>query len=188
MKTINISYPEVGWMKERFQVTELNDQLCEFHWTMYPGGGVPEHYHEESDELFQVLEGTLTFRVNGKTSVLGPGEELLVPRLAVHSISNKSGASAKAVVTFKPVADQGKFFQICMFLAHENPNDKNPVFKALYISHKLRHKPFSSGLGAMKVVEDLMMGVLKLIGPLLGWNELVKRYAVLQETELAILN
>lgn len=78
-------------MKERFRITKLNDQICEFIWTMYPGGSVPEHYHEESDEFFQVLYGQLTFRVNGKTSVLGPGEEILVPKLALHSISNVSG-------------------------------------------------------------------------------------------------
>lgn len=180
-----MSYPEVGWMKERFQVTELNDEICEFLWTMQPGGGVTEHYHQESDELFQVLEGELTFRINGKTTVLGPGEELLVPRMALHSISNKSGAETKSLVTFKPVADQGKFFQISMFLAHENPDDKNLVFKALYISHKLRHKPFSSSRGAMKIMEDIMMGILNIIGPLSGWDKSARRYAFLQD-EFAI--
>ncbi len=180
-----MSYPEVGWMKERFQVTELNDQICEFIWTIHPGGGVPEHYHEESDEHFQIIEGALSFRVNNQTIVLGPGEEILVPKRALHSISNKSGADAKAMVTFRPVADQGKFFQICMFLAHENPADKNPVFKALYISRKLGHKPFSSSLGAMKIVEGAMMGILSLTGPLLGWDRLAKQYAFLQE-EFAI--
>lgn len=185
MKTINFSYPEVGWMKERFQVTVLNDEVCEFIWTMHPGGGVPEHYHEESDEFFQVLDGQLTFRVNGKTSVLGPGEEILVPKLALHSISNVSGADARAVVAFRPVADQGKFFQICMFLAHINPTDKNPVFKALYIHRKLGHKPFSSGLGAMKIVEGVMAGILSLAGPLLGWDRLAKQFALLREDAAA---
>lgn len=177
-----MSYPEVGWMKERFQVTELNAERCQFTWTMYPGGGAPEHYHEESDEFFQILEGELTFRVNGKTAVLGPGEEILVPKQALHSISNKSGADAKAVVTFKPVADQGKFFQICMFLAHVNPNDKNPIFKALYIHNRMRHKPFSSGRGAMKIVESVMMGILNIIGPLSGWDRLARQYAILTES------
>lgn len=181
MTTTTMFYPEICWMKERFQVTELNDQICEFKWTMHPGGGVPEHYHEESEEHFQVIEGQLTFRVNGKTSVLGPGEEILVPKLALHSISNVSGADAGAIVTFQPVADQGKFFQICMFLAHENPTDKNPVFKALYIHDRMRYKPFSSGRGAMRIVESLMMGGLRLAGPLLGWDRLVKQYAFLRE-------
>jgi len=45
------------------------------------GGFVPagEHVHDNCSEHFEVLEGRITFVVNGEERTLGPGEQLTVP-------------------------------------------------------------------------------------------------------------
>ena len=42
------------------------------------------HHHEHEDELFLVLEGTLTMRLRERDVVLAPGELFIVPRGVEH--------------------------------------------------------------------------------------------------------
>ena len=174
MKTA--TYPEVGWMKERFQVLTLNDHVFEFNFFMQAGASVPAHLHKESDEHFTILEGELTFNLEGENFIAKAGEQVTVPKMKIHSISNKSTAMVKCRVAFKPVADQGKFFEILHFLARQNPNDKNALFKAMYIAKEMNYKAFSTMQGPMRLMESLMYASFKLIAPLSGWNALLKSY------------
>lgn len=175
------NYPEVGWMKERFQVLTLNNEIVEFDWTIQPGGSVPEHLHKESDEYFKVLEGELTFSLDGKTMIKKAGEELFVSKMALHSISNRSGNVGKCRVSYLPAADQGKFFQILFFLHELNPTDKTALFKAMYISDRLNYKEFSTMQGGIKIVMKVMMGFFSFFAFLTGWEKLVRKYV---QTEL----
>ncbi|MFN0158278.1 MAG: cupin domain-containing protein [Bacteroidota bacterium] len=42
------------------------------------------HHHDNEDELFFVVKGTLTMELRDKTIVLAPGEFLIVPRGVEH--------------------------------------------------------------------------------------------------------
>ncbi len=170
------NFPEIGWMKERFQVLTLNNEICEFDWTIEPGGSVPEHLHKESDETFKVLEGTLTISMGGKTVAKRTGEEWTIPKMTPHSVSNKSDSTVKCRVTFQPVADQGKFFQILFFLHGLNPKDKSALFKAMYISDRLNYREFSTVQGGLKILMRGMMGLIHFFTFLTGWDKLVKKY------------
>lgn len=169
-------YPEFGWMKEKFQIIQLSNEICEFDWTMQPKGSVPEHLHKESDEYFKVQLGELTIKINDKISVIKAGEELLVPKMTKHFCSNNSKEIVKCRVFFKPVADQGKFFEILLFLNRINPNDGNALFKALYISDQMKYKEFSTIQGGMKFMMNIMMGFFKLFAPIMGWKKLLNQY------------
>lgn len=170
------TYPEVGWMKERFQVITLNESVCTFDWTIQPGGSVPEHLHLDSDEHFEVLDGELTIQCMTTNRTIKAGESVTVPRLTPHCVSNKSNAPLSCRVTFDPVADQGKFFQILFFLNQKNPTDNMALFKAMYISDCLNYRAFSTMRGGMKVVEQLMLSAFRVAAPLTGWNRLVRQY------------
>ncbi|MEZ5038919.1 MAG: cupin domain-containing protein [Saprospiraceae bacterium] len=174
MKTT--TYPEIRWMKEVIQIAQIDDQICEFEWTLAPGGGVPEHLHLESDEYFTILEGEVTFRIDGKMIVAKLGDEVLVPKKTWHGIQNKSTSNIRCKVSYTPVADQGKFLHICAFLSKQNPNDKNLLFKAMYIQDRLDHKAFSTLHGWMKFAEGLMKGFFKVLAPVMGWNKLARQY------------
>jgi quercetin dioxygenase-like cupin family protein len=170
------TYPEVGWMKERFQVLTLNDAICTFDWSMEPGGSVPEHLHMESDEHFEVLEGELSIQCMATNRTLKKGESVTVPRLTPHCVSNKSKVPVLCRVTFDPVADQGKFFQILFFLNQKNPRDNMALFKAMYIADCLNYRPFSTMRGGMNFVEKMMLTSFRIAAPLTGWNRLVRQY------------
>jgi quercetin dioxygenase-like cupin family protein len=50
--------------------------------------GPPLHRHRELTDMFYVLEGTLTVRVEGETRELGPGSFVCVPPGVAHTFSN----------------------------------------------------------------------------------------------------
>ena len=62
-------------------VAELNGQhvkLVKFQGTFV------WHHHEHEDELFYVIEGTLTIDFRDRSETLGPGELIVVPRGVEH--------------------------------------------------------------------------------------------------------
>jgi quercetin dioxygenase-like cupin family protein len=54
--------------------------------------GPPPHSHERLHDMFYVLEGTLTLRVDGEERELTPGSFVCVPPGAVHTFANRSDA------------------------------------------------------------------------------------------------
>ena len=49
------------------------------------------HAHENEDELFQVLKGTLYMQFRGKTEVVKAGEIIVVPKGVEHNPMTKNG-------------------------------------------------------------------------------------------------
>ncbi len=74
--------------------------------TLPPGGRQPPpHRHVNCSEAFFVLDGTITFRLDGATLTGGPGDFLLVPRGAGHTFGNTSGTPARLLVLHAPAMD-----------------------------------------------------------------------------------
>jgi quercetin dioxygenase-like cupin family protein len=63
------------------------------------------HSHDAFEETVYGLGGTATFTVDGRTSEIGPGDALCIPRGAVHGFENRSGADT----TFLAIATPGVF-------------------------------------------------------------------------------
>ena len=59
------------------------------------------HTHDDEDELFLVIEGSLTIEMPNRTVTLGPGELYIVPRGVPHNPIAPDGAS---VLLFEPAA------------------------------------------------------------------------------------
>jgi mannose-6-phosphate isomerase-like protein (cupin superfamily) len=51
-------------------------------------GGPPIHAHTDEDDSFYILEGELTFTVEGEEVVAGPGTFVLVPPGLQHTFKN----------------------------------------------------------------------------------------------------
>lgn len=49
------------------------------------GVGVPEHVHALEDETFHVLQGRVRVTLEGKQTVLGPGQTMVGPRGRAHA-------------------------------------------------------------------------------------------------------
>ena len=55
-----------------------------------PGGGPGSHYHEHEDEWFYIVEGQVSFFLNGSRTELCPGDCVYSPRGSVHAFKNNT--------------------------------------------------------------------------------------------------
>jgi quercetin dioxygenase-like cupin family protein len=67
-----------------------------------PGGGPPPHYHTREEEAFYVLEGEVTFTVDGKKVVGTPGTFVQIPRGTPHAFKNESAAPVRMLIQCSP--------------------------------------------------------------------------------------
>jgi mannose-6-phosphate isomerase-like protein (cupin superfamily) len=71
----------------------------------------PPHFHPSQEEHFEVLEGTLTARVEGEKRDLGPGDALDIPRGAKHQMWNRTGWPARALWQKRPAGRTESWFR-----------------------------------------------------------------------------
>jgi mannose-6-phosphate isomerase-like protein (cupin superfamily) len=77
-----------------------------------PGGEPPpRHLHPAQDEHFEVLEGSLTTRVDGVERVLRAGDTLDIPARAVHQMWNPGAAEARVLWRTSPAGRTLEWFQ-----------------------------------------------------------------------------
>lgn len=82
-----------------------------------PGGGPPLHIHTREEEFFSVIEGEITFYVNGDVFTRGPGGTAFIPRGVPHCFKNRSDTPARVLVLFTPGDIEG-FFEFGVPLAN----------------------------------------------------------------------
>ena len=71
-----------------------------------PGGSGPgPHVHENAEEHFLVLAGSIDFRVGGEEFRAEKGDVVHVPRGCVHAFTVRS-AEATTVATYSPAGDE----------------------------------------------------------------------------------
>ena len=79
---------------------DTNGELLEIDLTLSPDGSVPgAHVHPEQEERFDVLEGTMKFRLGMKTIVAEAGDMVVVPegpRAPLQERGRRPGAGARA--------------------------------------------------------------------------------------------
>ena len=66
-----------------------------------PGAGPPPHVHANEDEHLHVLEGTLNVTLGDDELVLGPGDELTLPRDVAHHV-RAATPEARYLATCRP--------------------------------------------------------------------------------------
>jgi quercetin dioxygenase-like cupin family protein len=68
-----------------------------------PGGAVAgPHFHPSQDEHFEVISGTMGYRLGDERAELGPGESAIVPAGVVHDWWNAGDDNLHARVTVSP--------------------------------------------------------------------------------------
>jgi quercetin dioxygenase-like cupin family protein len=77
-----------------------------------PGGGPPPHVHRREEEGFFVLEGEITFTVNGERIRAGAGVYANMPIGVPHSFKNESSSPAKMLILVAPAGLEQMFFEV----------------------------------------------------------------------------
>jgi quercetin dioxygenase-like cupin family protein len=87
---------------QRYGFSRQGDVLQVEIWTD-PGGGVlAEHVHPKLEERYEILEGEVTVRLEGKPRRAGAGERLVVRPGVRHSFENTGDGLAHLVVEAEP--------------------------------------------------------------------------------------
>ena len=92
---------------ERITFTQASADTCgellAFDLTLSVDGHVPgAHVHPEQEERFEIVSGTMKFRMNGKKVVAGPGEVVVVPAGARHRFANGGDEQVQVRVEVRP--------------------------------------------------------------------------------------
>jgi quercetin dioxygenase-like cupin family protein len=74
-----------------------------------PGAGVPEHVHDNEDEVFCVVEGEVLFEIGGRSVVAQAGSMLWAPRGIPHAYTVVGTQRAKAYVFAYPAGIEDMF-------------------------------------------------------------------------------
>src|SRR5215204_7356833 len=115
----------------RFLATgdDTNGKYALFEALVGPGGGPPPHVHSREEEGFYVLEGEITFTINGERVVATAGTFANMPVGTPHSFKNESDRPAKMLLWVAPAGLEQMFFEVGVPLA-EGATTAPPPTKA----------------------------------------------------------
>jgi mannose-6-phosphate isomerase-like protein (cupin superfamily) len=99
---------------------DTDGELLAIDLTLTPDGHVPgTHVHPEQEERFEVLSGTMKFKLGFKTIIAGPGETVVVPAGKRHRFSNAGGEDAHVRVEVRPALRMEELLETTVALADE---------------------------------------------------------------------
>jgi len=79
---------------------------------VFPNGGPVPHIQTREHEGFYVLEGEITFTVEGKEIIAKPGTFVNVPPNVTHSFKNKTHVLAKMLIILAPGGLEKLFVEV----------------------------------------------------------------------------
>ena len=91
---------------------DTNGKYALFEALVPPGGGPPPHVHSREEEGFYVLEGEITFTVNGERAVAAAGTFANMPVGTPHSFKNESTKPARMLISVAPAGLEQMFFEV----------------------------------------------------------------------------
>jgi quercetin dioxygenase-like cupin family protein len=97
----------------RFLATgeDTDGKYALFEAIVPPGGGPPPHVHSREEEGFYILEGEITFTIDGKPLVATAGMFANMPVGTPHSFKNESSRPAKMLISVAPAGLEKMFFE-----------------------------------------------------------------------------
>jgi quercetin dioxygenase-like cupin family protein len=123
---------------------QTGGRLLEVEALCPPGGWhLPDHRHPLQDVVLEVLAGTLRARLSGRTTDLSPGDVLVVPAGAVHSVWNPAQRDALAVWCSYPALDSEALIETLFELERAGRLTHRGVprlLQAAVLLHAFRHE------------------------------------------------
>ena len=169
-----IEHPVTG-EKVIFRKTakDTGGKLLQAEVIMKPHGFVAaEHVHPLQEERFEVLSGSVKFRVNGVQREVHSGEIAIVPPRTPHVWWNDSDEEARVLVDVQPALRFEEFFETFFGLAQAGKvNKKTGLPNPLVLALIMREFKQEIHLAQPPVpVQNIVFSVLGLIGRLCGYQ------------------
>jgi mannose-6-phosphate isomerase-like protein (cupin superfamily) len=163
--------PATGeWITYTATADDSDGQLVRFNWRNVPGGVIPEHIHPRQDEQFTIQAGQAHFTLNGEKHVAGPGQTIVVPAGAPHSVANPGPAEIDAIVEYRPALHAKEFHEAVAGLAADGKTTpagapKNPLQLGATFWH-FRHesRPTATPIWAQNLILPPLWTLAKVFG------------------------
>ena len=176
-----ITHPLAEKRRITFRKTaaQTDGQLLEMEACYAPEGAYPpEHYHPRQDEHFEVLQGQLSVRLNGREYTFRAGQTIEIPRGTVHSMRNGGATEAVVIWQVRPALKTQTFYETLFGLAADGRTDRHgrpnllqlAVLMQAYREEMILRRP-------APVVQKLVFGPLALAGRLLGYRARYDQYS-----------
>ena len=105
-----------------------------------PGGGPPPHVHSREEEGFYILEGEITFTIDGERVLAKTGTFANMPVGTPHSFKNESSQPAKMLISVTPAGLEEMFFEVGVPLEEgattASPPTKDEIERLLAVAPK----------------------------------------------------
>ncbi|MBE2180310.1 MAG: cupin domain-containing protein [Chthoniobacterales bacterium] len=92
-----------------------------------PGGGPPPHYHTGEDEWFCVLEGKMSFLLDGVWREAEPGAGVFAPKNSIHAFKNTGDTPSRMLVAASPAGFEDFFERAAAEFARPDGPDMDRV-------------------------------------------------------------
>jgi quercetin dioxygenase-like cupin family protein len=113
-----ISFGDAGAVTLKVVGRDSAGTMSAYEFVVPPAtAGPPLHLHQSWDEAFYVLEGVMTFLIDGRTSSAPAGSFVFIPRGIPHTFWNESAATAKQLTVFHPAGIEAYFEEVTRVIA-----------------------------------------------------------------------
>jgi quercetin dioxygenase-like cupin family protein len=98
----------------RFLATgdDTNGKYALWEAIVPPGGGPPPHVHSHEEEGFYILDGKITFTINGERVMVTAGMFANMPVGTPHSFKNESAKTARMLISVAPAGLEKMFCEV----------------------------------------------------------------------------
>jgi quercetin dioxygenase-like cupin family protein len=156
---------------ESLEVRESSPEALEVLATYGPGGSPPpKHSHPRQDEHFEVLEGEVHTRVDGEERALGQGEQIEIPRGAVHQMWNRGTEPARVLWRTTPGGRTEQWFRAVDVLNRSDRVGKNGTPSPIAFAVLLREFDDTIRLAGPAPLLRPALAAMALIGRARGYS------------------
>jgi uncharacterized cupin superfamily protein len=142
-------------------------------WTSRPGSLKPaSHVHVLQDEHFDIISGHLTYEIEGKRDMLGPGDNMTLPKGKGHRHYNDETHDLVMIQTISPALDSEDIIYRIAQLAQQgkiNKKGEPPFLEVMVWVKKYKAKTYLAKIPVG--VQNALASVLAPIGRMLGHGE-----------------
>ena len=116
----------------RKTAADTGGELLAFDLDLSEDGHTPGlHVHPVQEERFEVIKGTMRFKLGGRKVDAGPGDVVVVPPGVSHKFANAGDEEARARVEVRPALRMEQLFETAVALAEEGRTTRKGLPKPL---------------------------------------------------------
>lgn len=142
---------------------------------------VPNHFHVDQDETFEVESGSLTVWLDGKIKVLSVGEKLTLPKNMPHNHYNNDNIPVTYIHTVTPAFDFDYLIETLVGLAADgkSKNGKYSLVQELVLLKYLDSKTYLADIPIG--FQKFLMNVIAPVARMLGYRAIYKKYSGIEK-------